>query len=150
VCACACVCMCVRLCVRVCATPRQHRNTSNEGEGLKVSRPPGTFPIYLVLQYTCPYCKSTPQCLCVCKCVCVASDTHTTCAHSQVNLCNREKHYLPGTRWSRRLRPVQVAMIPHPTLSRWLSRPTPCSGTPDDCRDTPDLQCLTQRTATRN
>jgi hypothetical protein len=66
--------------------PRRHRNTSREAEGSKVS-PSGTFPIYPLLQYTCSYCTSTPQCVCVCEYACVQLIYTHNVRHTVRSIC---------------------------------------------------------------
>jgi hypothetical protein len=63
-----------------------HRNTSREAEGSKVS-PSGTFPIYPLLQYTCSYCTSTPQCVCVCEYACVQLIYTHNVRHTVRSIC---------------------------------------------------------------
>jgi hypothetical protein len=176
VCMCVCLCahvhVCVCVCVCVCACvqrPRRHRHTSRQAEGSKVS-PSGTFPIYPLLQYTCSYCTSTPQCVCVCEYACVQliythTYTHThihthtythNVRHTARSIC-AIVHVCTIPSWDK-AQPVRdtsradpgsnpVEVVVEATM---LSRPTPWRGTPANFRDTPDLQCLRQRTATHN
>ena len=158
VCACACVCMCVRLCVCVCAktsSTYKHIQGGRRSEGSKVS-PLCTFPIYPLLQYTCSYCTSTPQCVCVREYACVQLIYTHNVRHTVRSIC-AIVHVCTIPSWDK-AQPVRdtsradpgsnpVEVVVEATM---LSRPTPWRGTPANFRDTADLQCLRHRTATHN
>jgi len=158
VCACACVCMCVRLCVCVCAktsSTYKHIQGGRRSEGSKVS-PLCTFPIYPLLQYTCSYCTSTPQCVCVCEYACVQLIYTHNVRHTARSICaivhvctipswDKAQPMRDTSRADPGSNPVEVVVE-----ATMLSRPTPWRGTPANFRDTPDLQCLRHRTATHN
>jgi hypothetical protein len=174
VCMCVCLCahvhVCVCVCVCVCACvqrPGRHTNTSREAEGQK-----GRKYHHQVLSPFIPSCNThvrtvhqhlnvfSSMCLRVRVCVC-AIDIHThiythNVRHTARSIC-AIVHVCTIPSWDK-AQPVRdtsradpgsnpVEVVVEATM---LSRPTPWRGTPANFRDTPDLQCLRQRTATHN